>query len=511
MKRFFSIFMALVLLLALLPVAFAEDMVLFQGEAVGKYAYADKNAVSLNLSRIEFNKSLLSSPFSVHVQFDGEIPPVLVFSSWTGGPSSATITAAKVSNGIAVYSYADIRSSYGDAFDKLNSITVKTNGATVTVYKVTISPAEEDETVFNYNSEGKACQWLSDITAGWNLGNTFDSYGDWIGNHQSSSKYETAWGNPITTADVFYAVKAAGFDAVRIPTTWAQHIDNRNHYTVDTEWMDRVQQVVDMALAADLKVILNIHHDTGTNGWLRAEASTMGTQIYKFSRLWEQIALRFSDYDDKLAFEGFNEILNLQNDWNCTGKTEGEAVNLLNQVFVDVVRSTGGNNASRILFVNSYAASNNPDVLANFTMPQDTVENCLVAQVHMYSPIDFCFTFNEGYKETQWQANNGKAVVDGVFSTLHNTFVKNGIPVIIGEFACGGKNNEEQAASWAAYVMECCHREGIVPFWWDNGGQVPAKASDYHEMGLLDRRTCTWIFPAVVEAITGVQVTNVHP
>ena len=51
------------------------------------------------------------------------------------------------------------------------------------------------------------------ITIGWNLGNSLDA----TGNGYNS---ETSWGNPIVTKELIDTVREAGFDAVRIPTTW---------------------------------------------------------------------------------------------------------------------------------------------------------------------------------------------------------------------------------------------------------------------------------------------------
>lgn len=56
---------------------------------------------------------------------------------------------------------------------------------------------------------------------GWNLGNTLDCYDiTW-----EVDDFETAWGNPKTTKKMIDTVKAAGFNAVRIPVTWNEHMD----------------------------------------------------------------------------------------------------------------------------------------------------------------------------------------------------------------------------------------------------------------------------------------------
>ncbi len=84
-----------------------------------------------------------------------------------------------------------------------------------------------------------AQQTVSNITVGWNLGNTLDSNGEWIGLYSEGKpeNYETAWGNPVTTPELMETVKAAGFNAVRVPVTWYEHIDENGE--IDPMWIAR--------------------------------------------------------------------------------------------------------------------------------------------------------------------------------------------------------------------------------------------------------------------------------
>ena len=81
---------------------------------------------------------------------------------------------------------------------------------------------------------------MDDIEAGWNLGNTLDSHG--AGN---SNAAETYWGNPKTTQEMIDAVVAKGFNLIRVPVTWAEHVGPAPEYTINPDWMNRVKEVVD--------------------------------------------------------------------------------------------------------------------------------------------------------------------------------------------------------------------------------------------------------------------------
>lgn len=308
---------------------------------------------------------------------------------------------------------------------------------------------------------GPAADRVNDIVFGWSLGNTLDSYsGTELGKNEGLGS-ETAWGNPRATQELIDLVKDNGINAVRVPVTWYNHMDSS--YVIDGEWMDRVQEIVDYVMNDDMYCILNVHHDTGADGWLRASDTNLEENKAMFTAIWEQICDRFGDYDDRLMFEGFNELLNDSNEWVNPDKRAVEVTNELNQLFVDTVRASGGNNATRILIVNTYCAGGNSQVTDGFVLPTDSVENSLIVEAHVYQP--FNFTAQEYPGVTTWS----KGSIDSYLENMYTGFVKKGIPVIIGEFGCVDKDNIEDRLSWAKYYVEICREYGMKCFWWDNG------------------------------------------
>ena len=308
---------------------------------------------------------------------------------------------------------------------------------------------------------GPAAEILDHIVFGWSLGNTLDSYnGTELGKNVGLGS-ETVWGNPKATQELIDLVKDSGINAVRVPVTWFNHMDSS--YVIDEEWMDRVQEVVDYVINDDMYCILNVHHDTGAEGWLRASDTNLEENIAMFTAIWEQISERFADYDQHLMFEGFNELLNDNNEWVSPDKRAVEITNELNQLFVDIVRASGGNNAERVLVVNTYCAGGNSQVTGGFVLPTDSVENSLIVETHIYQP--FQFTAEEYPGTKSWD----KGSVDSYLKNIYTSFRQKGIPVIVGEFGCVDKENKEQRLSWAKYYMETCREYGIKCFWWDNG------------------------------------------
>ncbi|MCR5142823.1 MAG: cellulase family glycosylhydrolase [Ruminococcus sp.] len=324
-----------------------------------------------------------------------------------------------------------------------------------------IEPARA-EAAFDKNAQ----QTVADMGLGWNLGNTLDAYnGTTIGSNIGSTSSETAWGNPATTKAMIDMVKDSGVKTVRVPVTWYEHMDP-NTYKIDDRWMNRVEEIVNWVLEDDMYCIINVHHDTGEKGWLKANSTDLSKKQAMFSSIWEQVSDNFKDYGDKLLFEGFNEILDgSSNQWWIPSSEACPIANDLNQKFVDIVRRSGGNNAKRNLICNTYCGGANREITSQYVLPKDTVSNRLIVEAHVYQPFEF--THEDYPQTTTWSSPR----LDDVLNNLNNTFVRQGLPVIIGEFGCADKGNMSEITSWAKYLVESATAKGMACIWWDNGSQ----------------------------------------
>ncbi len=341
---------------------------------------------------------------------------------------------------------------------------------------------------------------------GWNLGNQLEA-------NSNGTPSETAWGNPTITSSIFTAVKNAGFSTVRIPVSWLSYIGSGSSYTVDSSWMARVKEVVDMAIDAGLYVVINVHGDgysTVTGGWLLPGASDQTTIVAKFKALWTQIATTFKDYDHHLIFEGMNEIgADANYDWE-TVYSYYTNINTYNQTFVDAVRATGGNNQKRWLIVTGWNTNIDYTVSEwqNFVLPTDSYNSSprIMVSVHYYSPWEFCG--DESYDVTGWGSSASSTAGWGnedymveQLSAMYNKFVSAGYPVFIGEFGCIDKGNTDMRVYWAKTFVTYAKQYGCIPVWWDNG------YNGTYGFGLFDRSSATQtqssIISAMVSAIGG--------
>ena len=308
----------------------------------------------------------------------------------------------------------------------------------------------------------KASTAVLNMKTGWNLGNTMDTWGDWL-EGQSVSKFETGWGQPETKAELFAMFANAGFGAIRLPVTWVQHMDASGN--VDEAWMTRVEEIVNYILGAGMYCILNVHHDTGEQGWLRADATVYNSTKDRFKVLWNQIATRFKDYGPKLVFESFNEMLDTKNSWNTPkAETSYTAINNYNQDFVSTVRATGGNNAYRNLVINDYCASSVAAAFDALVVPDDNVRGHIIAEFHSYSPYNFAM--NEGSGAiTSWTSACETEVQNQIKAIADIASLK-GVPVIIGEYGATAARDEAEIAKQAACYVGACKKYGMACFCW---------------------------------------------
>lgn len=335
-----------------------------------------------------------------------------------------------------------------------------------------------------------SAELISEMGTGWNLGNTMDAEGG-----------ETGWGNPVTTKEMIDEVHNAGFDTIRIPTTWKEHMGGAPDYTVDGEWIKRVEEIIGYALENDMYVILNAHHETD---WIKPQYEGLDDVKVQFAALWTQIAEYFKDYGDHLIFEGLNEprIVGGANEWNGGTEEGRNCLNQLNDVFVETVRKTGGNNETRTLLITTFAAQPVSSAINALTIPDDKYVG---VSIHAYTPYRFTYdSVGESWNTAVFD-DSCAAEIDTLFENLNNTFISKGIPVIITEYGSVTKiidkdwylNNEEEVAKWASYYIGTAEKHGIPCVWWDNGYHT----SGNELFGLFDRKNLSWYSPKVVEAI----------
>jgi len=357
-----------------------------------------------------------------------------------------------------------------------------------------------------------ATELTANIRIGWNLGNTLDAhdgnYGfSWLGGglyeNTTVAEMEAAWVGSVATRENIDAIHAAGFNAIRIPVTWFKATDNE--LNIRQDWMERVQEIVDYAVDNNMCIILNTHHDEYL---IRLLDRYMEDSKHALVRLWEQIAYVFQDYNEKLVFEGLNEprTIGSSAEWSGGTAEERHNLNILNQLFVDTIRRSGGNNPYRVLMVPTYAASAADVAQRALVIPTDSVEDRIIVSLHIYAPWEFALRTGPVGTVDTWDASNPRDTrpITDPLDLAYELFVSQGIPVIIGEMGALNRDNIDARAEWAEFFVSQAASRGMPSIWWDNG---TAGVTMEHEwgweetFGLLDRRSNQFVHPEIIDAL----------
>lgn len=428
------------------------------------------------------------------------------------------ITGISACSGNAATSSENSSASTTTATTTTNTTKAETTAATTTTKAetttttvattTTTTTATQNPEPAPAETKGDSVQFSQNLMPGWNLGNQLESNSD-------GTPSETAGGNPVITENLIKQVKAQGFKSIRIPVSYLSKIGAGPNYTIDSKWLDRVQEVVDMCINNGLYAIINIHGDgyySVKGGWLLCgeSASEQKTIKAKYEKVWEQIAKRFKNYDDHLVFESMNE--EYDGTYNNPNPEYYNNINAYNQIFVDTVRKAGGNNNNRYLLIPGWNTDINfttgdcdtYTMEAKFVIPNDSR---IMISVHYYTPWEFCG--EEGYDTFyKWgdsvkkfvKRRQSETLVNRQFDKLYNAFIKNGYGVVIGEYGSidrthKDKSNTTYRAYFAEYVNYAAHQRNIVTVYWDNG------YNGNHGFGLFDRTKCTVTQPEIIKGI----------
>lgn len=321
---------------------------------------------------------------------------------------------------------------------------------------------------------------------GINLGNTLEACDSNVGIKTNAPlSYETYWGQPKTTQAIIDGMKAAGFDTIRIPVAWMTNATHlyEGDYTIDAGYMDRVEEVVRYARKAGMYVIINDHWDGGWYGMFGSEsAETRALAMEAYKGMWQQIAERFRDYSDYLIFESANEELGGRFDENSplycsdsvvTYLTDDERyalTNEINQTFVNVVRATGGNNATRFLLIAGYSTNIDQTCDDRFQMPKDTAESKLMVSVHYYDPWSYCGA-SSAASATKWGKVSDYEYLDQQLAKM-TKFTEAGYGVVIGEYGAlpGSDGLKDNTLAYHTAFLDACTKYNLTNCLWDCSG-----------------------------------------
>ena len=320
---------------------------------------------------------------------------------------------------------------------------------------------------------------VKEMRLGWNLGNTLDA----------TPGGETGWGNPLTTKQMIDTLKAAGFNTIRLPVTWKDHLGPAPDYTIDAAWLARVQEVANYVLSNGMYAIVNSHHDEWVSLMPDADPALVTD---KLAKLWTQIAMAFRNCDDHLVLETLNEPRTTDATEWTGGTTAARAIlNGYNAAAVKAIRDTGGNNALRFVMIPTHGANSATQCINDLVIPNDDPR--IIVSLHTYYPWAFS---GDSAGTAQFGSTSELTAMSAELDRIANLTVKKGRAVIIGEWGTLDKANTAARVTHAQAFATAMRQHGFVPIWWDNN-LIGADAG----FGLLNRSTLSWYYPEIKDAL----------
>ena len=250
------------------------------------------------------------------------------------------------------------------------------------------------------------------------------------------------------TKEQIHFIKEKGFKTIRLQTNPGHgHILDKE-YTVSPRYIKAIKQVVDWCIEEDMDVILcGPFAEHTQNEWYKKkiEAGNVHYAGYyvnekdkkeseKFIKaVWKQYAEAFNNsYDEHLIFEPFNEPFDVFHEHGFDPKDDCEVckkdyaiLNEYNQLIVDTIRSTGGNNASRFIMINGIGSRWYTITDKKFKMPKDKAKNKLIPTYHHY-PMG-------GEPTLDIYTGGIKAHIKESFAALDKAYFSKHIPIYLGE------------------------------------------------------------------------------
>lgn len=335
-----------------------------------------------------------------------------------------------------------------------------------------------------------ALDYVDGMTAGWNLGNTLDAHsGNYGYGDLTVTQSEQLWRHYNYISQDLFNMVVEKFNTIRIPITWNAFINPNDNYNIDKDFMDRIQEVVDMCYKAGFKyIIINTHHDSDYYFNVHPDNDhEVSKEVIR--RVWEQICERFEDYDEKLIFESMNEIRSQGADIGGNGDWYGHSedlfvrLNNLNKIFVETVRNSGGNNSQRYLMIQSYGGQKDNYQLSKMWLPSVEEDDHIIGSVHWYI---------ETLTEAHYTPN---------LERLQNYFVNKGIPCVIGEIGLPAYYDQgvitvyddDYREKWGSFVFGLFEKYRLKAIIWEDHGTystVSCSGGNY-----------SWKFPKYVESI----------
>lgn len=268
--------------------------------------------------------------------------------------------------------------------------------------------------------------------------------------------------NFITEAD-FKKVSEWGADHVRIPVDY--NIFENDEGTYKNDGFERIEKAVQLCRKYGLNTVVDLHKTAGFSfdnyGENESGFFESAELQERFYRLWEQLAQRFSAYEDNVAFELLNEI------------TDKDFIDEWNIISLECIKRIRKYAPRNLILVGSYW-NNSAEAVKDLAAPAD---DRIVYNMHCYDPLKF--THQGAYwtdminKEDRFsfeEAEITPALFEKLFMSAIEKADKHSIPLYCGEYGVIDICSPEDTVKWFRCINSVFEKYGISRCAWTYKG-----------------------------------------
>lgn len=258
--------------------------------------------------------------------------------------------------------------------------------------------------------------------------------------------------------EIIHFIKQKGFKTIRLQTSPNAHLLDEN-YTIDPRYIKALKEVVDWIIEEDMYVIVcgavpefmefNEFFQKKVKESVHFEALIVSEDYKKTTEallkaIWKQYATAFNNsYDERLIFETINNPTHTfhEHAWSpksdcAVCKKDYAIMNEYNQIIVDTIRSTGGNNAKRFIMVEGIGGMWKYITNSLFKMPKDKTKDRLIPTAQKIL-LGFSLGSAPGAYGRKVYTEGVRKEINAMFDALDKTYFKNHVPVYISETGGG--------------------------------------------------------------------------
>lgn len=268
--------------------------------------------------------------------------------------------------------------------------------------------------------------------------------------------------NFITEED-FKKVSEWGADHVRIPVDY--NIFENDDGTYKNDGFERIEKAVQLCRKYGLNAVIDLHKTAGFSfdnyGENESGFFEKAELQERFYRLWEQLAQRFSAYEDNIAFELLNEI------------TDRDFIDEWNRISLECIKRIRKYAPRNLILVGSFW-NNSAEAVKDLAAPAD---DRVVYNMHCYDPLKFTHQgaywtdmINKDDRFSFEEAEITPALFEKLFMSAIEKADKHGVPLYCGEYGVIDICSPEDIVKWFRCINSVFEKYGIARCAWTYKG-----------------------------------------